>query len=134
MKKSVFKLNFNLPNDILEDKVINSGIDPDVYEELSECLALEEEFEGNLQQILLVNDRELELIFEILYKVEIQFIFTDITLQVLQSRISFNDEEFQQEIDQFVQDNLTVDIILDKISLYGIKSLTKYEENFLKLS
>ena len=43
------------------------------------------------------------------------------------------DDDFQEKIDDFVQNNLTLDLILDKINLYGVKSLTDFEKTFLKL-
>ena len=54
-------------------------------------------------------------------------------MDVLYSRVSFDDEEFQDQIDEFVKNNLTLDLILDKINLYGVKSLTDFEKTFLKL-
>jgi hypothetical protein len=96
------------------------------------CLFLENDINGKLEQIMLINKDQFELITKLLHFFEIRFIYTDITVDVLQSIITFDDEFFQQQINQWVSDNLTLDIILDKINLYGIDSLTEFEKNKLK--
>jgi hypothetical protein len=133
MTKSVYKFNFDQPNQLLENKIEDYGFDFDVYDSLKDCIGFEQEIDGNLQEILLVDSKQLEVIVSILETCEIKFIYQDITIDVLHSRVSFDDEEFQDQIDEFVKNNLTLDLILDKINLYGLKSLTDFEKSFLEL-
>lgn len=133
MTKCVYKFNFDQPTQLLENKIEDYGFDFDVYDSLKDCIGFEQEIDGNLQEILLVDSKQLEVIVSILETCEIKFIYQDITIDVLHSRVSFDDEEFQDQIDEFVKNNLTLDLILDKINLYGVKSLTDFEKSFLKL-
>ena len=133
MTKSVYKFNFDQPNQLLENKIEDYGLDFDVYDGLKDCIGFEQEVDGNLQEILLIDSNQLEVILSILETCEIKFVYQDITIDVLHSRVSFDDEEFQDQIDEFVKNNLTLDLILDKINLYGVKSLTDFEKTFLKL-
>jgi hypothetical protein len=132
MNVSVYKFNFELPNSTLEDIISQYDIDKSVYDLMEGCLFLENDINGKLEQIMLINKDQFELITKLLHFFEIRFIYTDITVDVLQSIITFDDEFFQQQINQWVSDNLTLDIILDKINLYGIDSLTEFEKNKLK--
>lgn len=133
MTKSVYKFNFDQPNQLLENKIENYGFDFEVYDGLKDCIVFEQEIDGNLQEIILVDENQFQLIISIFETCEIKFVYKDITMDVLYSRVSFDDEEFQDKIDEFVKNNLTLDLILDKINLYGVKSLTDFEKTFLKL-
>ena len=133
MTKSVYKFNFDQPNQLLENKIEDYGLDFDVYDGLKDCIGYEQEIDGNLQEILLIDSNQLEVIVSILETCEIKFVYQDITIDVLHSRVSFDDEEFQDQIDEFVKNNLTLDLILDKINLYCVKSLTDFEKTFFKL-
>jgi len=132
MNVSVYKFNFELPNDTLEDIISKYDIDTSVYEQMENCHFFEKDVDGKLEQIMIINQDQLELIVKLLHQFEIRFIYSDITINVLHSIITFEDECFQQQINQYVSDNLTLDIILDKINIYGIKSLTEFEQNKLK--
>lgn len=132
MNVSIYKFNFELPNDTLEDIISKYDIDKSVYEQMENCHFFEKDVDGKLEQIMLINKDQLELIINLLHFFEIRFVHTDITIEVLQSIITFDDECFQQQINQYVSDNLTLDIILDKINIHGIDSLTEFEKNKLK--
>ncbi len=132
MNVSVYKFNFEQSNDTIEDIISQYDIDHSVYEQMANCHFFEKDVDSKLELIVIINQSQLELIVKLLNQSEIRFIYTDITVDVLQSIISFEDEYFQQQIEQYVSDNLTLDIILDKINLYGIDSLTEFEKNKLK--
>ena len=134
MIKSVYRFNFYQSNQFLENRIEERGFDSgEVFEQLKDCISYDREIDGNLQEIILVNEKQFQLIVSILEDCEIKFVYQDITIDVLHSRVEFDDDDFQEKIDDFVQNNLTLDLILDKINLYGVKSLTDFEKTFLKL-
>jgi hypothetical protein len=104
-----------------------------VFEQLKDCISYDKEIDGILEEIILVDEKQFQLIVSILEDCEIKFVYKDITIDVLHSKLSFDDDYFQEKIDDFVQNNLTLDLILDKINLYGLDSLKDFERNFLKL-
>jgi len=132
MNTSIYRFNFELPNETLEEIISGYDIDKSVYEQMENCHFFEKDVDGKLEQIMLINKDQLELIINLLHFFEIRFVHTDITIEVLQSLIYFDDVYFQEKIDQYVFDNLTLDIILDKINIHGIESLTKSEKNKLR--
>ena len=134
MIKSVYRFNFYQSNQFLENRIEERGFDSnEVFEQLKDCISYDKEIDGILEEIILVDEKQFQLIVSILEDCEIKFVYTDITIDVLHSKVSFDDDYFQEKIDDFVQNNLTLDLILDKINLYGLDSLKDFERNFLKL-
>ena len=134
MIKSVYRFNFYQSNQFLENRIEERGFDSnEVFEQLKDCISYDKEIDGILEEIILVDEKQFQLIVSILEDCEIKFVYKDITIDVLHSKVSFDDDYFQEKIDDFVQNNLTLDLILDKINLYGLDSLKDFERNFLKL-
>jgi hypothetical protein len=134
MIKSVYRFNFYQSNQFLENRIEERGFDSnEVFEQLKDCISYDKEIDGILEEIILVDEKQFQLIVSILEDCEIKFVYKDITIDVLHSKLSFDDDDFQEKIDDFVQNNLTLDLILDKINLYGLDSLKDFERNFLKL-
>jgi hypothetical protein len=134
MIKSVYRFNFYQSNQFLENRIEERGFDSnEVFEQLKDCISYDKEIDGILEEIILVDEKQFQLIVSILEDCEIKFVYKDITIDVLHSKVSFEDDDFQEKIDDFVQNNLTLDLILDKINLYGLDSLKDFERNFLKL-
>jgi hypothetical protein len=134
MIKSVYRFNFYQSNQFLENRIEERGFDSnEVFEQLKDCISYDKEIDGILEEIILVDEKQFQLIVSILEDCEIKFVYKDITIDVLHSKLSFDDDYFQEKIDDFVQNNLTLDLILDKINLYGLDSLKDFERNFLKL-
>lgn len=62
----------------------------------------------------------------------IDFDFEDITEDVLIGKISFKNTDFEEDIIDYIDSNITTDQILDKINYSGIESLTDKDKEKLK--
>lgn len=62
----------------------------------------------------------------------IDFDFEDITEDVLIGKISFKNTDFEKDIIDYIDSNITTDQILDKINYSGIESLTDKDKEKLK--
>ena len=62
----------------------------------------------------------------------ISYIKEDISYKTLVGKYSFIDTPIEEKVDEFIDANLTVDIILDKINYSGIESLTLNDKMVLE--
>lgn len=103
-------------NDLLSlNKFFDSVVSEDVVED------------GVVNCYLGCNDVALEAIMSIMCNYELKFNVKDVTEQFLFSQIKLTESGFQK----FFNDNLDVDVVLDKINLHGIDSLTELEKRVL---
>ena len=104
-------------------------------EELNWVLKIETEIpnisksEGDVFDIFLVDDINLNLIKKLLDKYDIEYVISDVSSDV-PNNIS---ESFRNEIDEFMLDNLSLDTILDRISEVGIDNITTIEKYYLEI-
>lgn len=104
-------------------------------EELNWALKIETEIpnisksEGDVFDIFLVDDINLNLIKKLLDKYDIEYVISDVSSDV-PNNIS---ESFRNEIDEFMLDNLSLDTILDRISEVGIDNITTIEKYYLEI-
>lgn len=82
-----------------------------------------------------LNDFKNDELFKLFDKHKVLIHFSDITNEVLK-QINMNkslvDGEFKPLFDEFITENLTIDLILDKINEVGIESLTDVDYRILK--
>ena len=57
---------------------------------------------------------------------------SEITEDVLLGKFSFKGTDIEKDVDYFIQKNLTLDNVLDKINLSGVDSLSNYDKNILE--
>lgn len=104
-------------------------------EELNWALKIETEIpnisksEGDVFDIFLVDDINLNLIKKLLDKYDIEYVISDVSSDV-PNNIS---ESFRNEIDEFMLDNLSLDKILDRISEVGIDNINTIEKYYLEI-
>lgn len=82
-----------------------------------------------------LNEFKNKELFNLFEKYEVLIHFSNITDEVLK-QINMNktlvDGEFKSLFDEFITENLTIDLILDKINEVGIESLTDVDYKILK--
>ena len=104
-------------------------------EELNWALKIETELpnisksEGDIFDVFLVDDVNLNSIKKLLNKYKIEYVTSDVSTDV-PNNIS---ESFRKEIDEFILDNLSMDVILDRISEVGIDNISPVEKYYLEL-
>ena len=95
---------------------------------------------------IIAESTEIEKYIEILLDNLISFEYKDITTDVLKSKYDIEDKIssivdplasgkyslFMDDLDEWIYDNLDIDIVLDRISDVGMESLKKVEKEFLK--
>jgi len=136
--KSSFELSddYDRLSDIDKERIA----DMDVYSYV--------DFEENNEYsfFIITESTEIEKYIEILLDNLISFEYKDITSDVLKSRYDIEDKIssivdplssgkyslFMDDLDEWIYDNLDIDIVLDRISDVGMESLKKVEKEFLK--
>ena len=78
-----------------------------------------------------INETDLDFFINVFFDNEIKFEFNDVTFDVITDNIDFDDTEFDLIKQDYINSNLTVDIVLDKINLHGIESLSEYDRQVL---
>ena len=131
--KRIFRINTNLTEE--RDEEIDKSLDKS-DREIINMVADDDEFstfditddEGYLVSYILGDQKQINLMVSMLIKYEIKHTVTDITKEFMMGRISIPTLDFRE----YYHNNLTKDLILDKINEYGKESLTSYELQFLK--
>ena len=131
--KRIFRINTNLTEE--RDEEIDKSLDKS-DREIINMVADDDEFstfditddEGYLVSYILGDQKQINLMVSMLIKYEIKHTVTDITKEFMMGRISIPTLDFRE----YYINNLTKDLLLDKINEYGKESLTSYELQFLK--
>ena len=110
LQKSMDESDFILINSV-EDKVLNVDIIED----------------GFVSSYMICSEKILDLLKSIFYKYEVIFSVQDITKLFLYGQVDVDDVDFQN----YLEDNLDIDIILDKINEVGIDSLSDLDKDIL---
>lgn len=128
-KSSRYLNNYLLPNmsKILDVEVVN-------------YIAVEEDDSGIDHMILFLDEVKIQEFIEFCEDENIieqhgditnQLLIHDSLDEVIQKML--RSEEFEEKFNRFFEKNVTMDSILDKISLNGEDSLSEYEFNFLQI-
>jgi hypothetical protein len=94
--------------------------------------AYDEEIEGQINSYIISDRYVFTRILLFLRQKSIDFEYEDISESVLTGDISFRDTNFENEVNEFIINNITVDHILDKINKFGIQSLTESDKIILE--
>lgn len=87
----------------------------------------------DMMSIYIMNDYEISNFNKFSELTGISYKITDITSDVILGDYDSNSDSITEEIiSEFLKDNLTADIILDKINIKGIESLSKIDLEILK--
>ena len=131
--KKIFRINTNLTEE--RDEEIDKSLDKSDREMIN-MVADDDEFstfditddEGYLVSYILGDQKQINVMVSMLKKYEVKHTVTDITEEFMMGRISIPTLDFRE----YYHNNLTKDLILDKINEYGKESLTSFEIEFLK--
>lgn len=114
----------------------------DIYDNLSpleietlegyNLIAYDVEENGSISSYMITSRYILTRILLFLRQKDIEFEFEDITEDVLIGKISFKGTFFNEDIIEYIENNITTDQILDKINYSGIESLTDKDKEKLK--
>jgi hypothetical protein len=94
--------------------------------------AYDKEIDGKLISFIITSRWIFTRLILFLRQKDIEFRYEEISDDVLNGNISFKGTSFEEEVDEFIKENLTVDHILDKINNLGIDSLTEFDRNILE--
>ena len=90
-----------------------------------------EDFEDEVWDIILVDDYLLECVQYVLDKYKIKYEMVDISENYYHRDILI-EELLSTRIDSYVDEYLTIDIVLDRINEVGINGINKFEKSFLE--
>jgi hypothetical protein len=88
------------------------------------------EDDGKSWDIILVEPKMVTMVDEVLNKYELKFYVEDLT-QNLKYGVKFFSDEFMRKLDSFLDNELDVDGILDRMLDEGVDSLTSLEKYYL---
>ena len=94
--------------------------------------AYDEEIDGKINSYIISDRYVFTRIILFLRQKDIDFEHEDISDDVLTGDISFKGTSFEDEVNEFIITNITVDHILDKINKFGIESLTDNDKIILE--
>lgn len=127
-----YKIKTNLNQKQCED-ILNSLTDSELnYIKGLNFKAFDQEVDGKVTSYVITDRIALSNIFIFLRQNHIKFNYEDITEDVLIGSVNFDNTDFEKECQEFVNENITVDHILDKINKFGINSLSDFELQKLK--
>jgi len=95
-------------------------------------VAYDVENNGMMTSYVVVNRYVLTRIILFLRQKDIDFDYEDISNNVLIGVTKFKDTPIEKEVIKFIEDNITVDNVLDKINQFGIDSLTDTDKKCLE--
>jgi hypothetical protein len=79
-----------------------------------------------------IDENDFYFIVNILYENYVKLEYEDITFDVLMDKYEFKDEDFEIVKKDYIKNNITLDIVLDKINLKGINSLNDIDKELLE--
>ena len=144
---NIFKFKFSKSSFELSDDYDRlSDIDKERIADMDVHSYVDFEENDEYSFFIITESIEIEKYIEILYNNLISFEYKDITSDVLKSRYDIEDKIspivdplasgkyslFMDDLDEWIYDNLDIDIVLDRISDVGMESLKKVEKEFLK--
>lgn len=79
-----------------------------------------------------IDENDFYFIIDILLENFVKLEYEDITFDVLMDKYEFKDEDFEIVKKDYIKNNITLDIVLDKINLKGINSLNDIDKKLLE--
>lgn len=127
-----YKIKTNLTKEQSE-KIVDS-LSPIEVERLEsyKLKAYDEEIDGRINSYIISDRYVFTRIVLFMRQKDIDFEYEDISDDVLTGEISFKGTSFEDEVNEFITNNLTVDHILDKINKFGIESLNETDKMILE--
>jgi hypothetical protein len=127
-----YKIKTNLTKEQSE-KIVDSLTSIEVERlESYKLKAYDEEIDGKINSYIISDRYVFTRIILFLRQKDIDFEHEDISDDVLTGDISFKGTSFEDEVNEFIITNITVDHILDKINKFGIESLTDNDKIILE--
>jgi hypothetical protein len=128
----VYKINTELTKNEAEELYKNLTFQEIEDLEGYDMKAYDVEINGKMSSYVITTRYVLTRIILFFRQKNLDFTYEDITDDVLFSQIKFHDDDFNKNIDDFINENITVDHILDKINQFGIESLTDSDRKKLE--
>ena len=92
------------------------------------------EYDGLITSYIICNDYTITKVESFLTRKNVNYNLKDISIDILVGKISLKNTTFEKQTDKFIEEFLTVDIVLDKINESGVESLTEIDKKWLKSS
>lgn len=127
----VYRIDTNLTKKESEDIYKNLTYDEIEDIESFNMNACDVEINGVMSSFIITTRDVLVKIILFLRQNQIDFSYEDISDEVLFGQMSFESVEFQESINDFIRENITIDTVLDKINQYGIENLSEFDKKFL---
>ena len=127
----VYKIDTNLSK-LEGEKIIDTltNVEFKILKDYN-LIAYDQEIDGKLTSFVIAPSHIMTNIFLFLRKKEISFKYENITNKVLLGDIDFKNTKFENDINNFIKNNITIDIVLDKINSKGMKSLSSLDKEVL---
>jgi hypothetical protein len=146
MSYGVYKIEFSISTNQLNDDYDRlSDVDKERVSEMNTESFFDWEEGGKYNCILITTPSEVNKYLEILNSNLINCQLIDVSLDILKSKINIINEIkdkvkgnnlvkyefFVDDLNQWIKENLDIDIILDRISEVGLDNLSEIEKEFL---
>ena len=127
-----FKVDTNLTKTQCED-LLNSLSVIEIEELQSLDIISEDiEYDGFVTSYIICNDYTISKVQNFLDKKGVYYELKDVSYDILIGRLSLKNTEFELETEHYIEEFLTIDLVLDKINYLGIDSLTQLDKNCLE--
>jgi hypothetical protein len=127
-----FKVDTNLTKTQCED-LLNSLSSIEIEELQSLDIISEDiEYDGFVTSYIICNDYTISKVQNFLDKKGVYYELKDVSYDILIGRLSLKNTEFELETEHYIEEFLTIDLVLDKINYLGIDSLTQLDKNCLE--
>lgn len=125
---AVYRIDTNLTKEQCEK--IAQSLSPIEVERLEryDLKAYDIEIDGKVSSFIITDRYVITRIILFLRQKNIDFEYQDVSDSVLTGDIVFNHTIFEDDVNEFIKNNITVDHILDKINKFGIESLTENDK------
>jgi hypothetical protein len=116
-------------------KEIDDGLPQDISEKVQSMPgdAFDDRIsENEMISYFHIDENDFYFIVNILYENYVKLEYEDITSDVLMDKYEFKDVDFEIVKKDYIKNNITLDIVLDKINLKGINSLNDIDKELLE--
>lgn len=116
-------------------KEIDDGLPQDISEKVQSMPgdAFDDRIsENEMISYFHIDENDFYFIIDILLENFVKLEYEDITSDVLMDKYEFKDVDFEIVKKDYIKNNITLDIVLDKINLKGINSLNDIDKELLE--
>jgi hypothetical protein len=128
----VYRIDTNLTKEEAEDIYKNLTFEELEDLESFDMKAYDIEINDTMSSFVITTRDVLARIILFLRYNQIEFEYEDISDEILMGKTLFKDSDFQNDIENFIKENTTIDCILDKINQFGIDCLSEFDKKFLE--